>query len=281
MRGHGTFLDVFAILMAVIVHDSAVAESKSNHPQAFVYKEIDGVTLTLNVFQPNREQFPEPNPAMVYFFGGGWRRGSVSQFEPFAEHYAELGMVGVTVDYRVSSRHGVTPFECISDARSAVRWVRSRAEELGIDPHRIASSGGSAGGHLAACTALVSEFDEKSEDLTVSATPDALVLFNPRMNLEGIRHRLDLGENHLLASPYHQIEDALPPTLILHGTDDKAVPISDPREFTLKARKRGHKCELAAFEGKGHGWFNARNPGNFQEVLKRVDEFFKSLGWIE
>ena len=169
----------------------------------------------------------------------------------------------------------------VADARSAVRWVRGHAEELGIDPTRIASCGGSAGGHLAACTALVSEFDERFEDLTVSATPEALVLFNPRMNLEGIRNRIDLGDRQHLASPFHQLENHLPPTLILHGDADETVPISDPEEFVLKAKSLNLPCELAVFKGKGHGFFNARNPQNFQDCLNRVDEFLKSLGWIE
>ncbi|MCA9447334.1 MAG: alpha/beta hydrolase [Candidatus Omnitrophica bacterium] len=270
---HPLLLILFTIALTSATHAEIL-------PQEFVYKEIGEVSLTLKVYEPDSKKFPGPNPAIVYFFGGGWRQGSMSQFEPFAQHYAELGLVGVTADYRVQSRHGVTPIECISDARSAVRWVRSHAEELGIDPDRIASSGGSAGGHLAACTALVSEFDAESDDLTVSATPDALILFNPRMNMEGIRHRLDLGENQLLASPYHQLEGDLPPTLILHGTADKTVPISDPEEFTQKAKSRGLPCELAAFEGKGHGWFNARNAENYQEVLVRVDDFLRSIGWI-
>lgn len=245
-----------------------------------VYKEIDGVTLTLKIYLPDQAIHPTPNPGVVFFFGGGWRQGSMTQFEPFAEHYAGLGMVAAVADYRVASRHGVTPVECIADARSAVRWFRVHAEELGLDPSRIAASGGSAGGHLAACTALVSEFDEAAEDQTASATPDALILFNPRMNLEGIRHRLDLGESHLLASPYHQLETTLPPTLILHGMDDKTVPISDPREFRDKAGGLGLRCELAEFEGEGHGFFNARRPENFRAALSRVDEFLRSLDWI-
>jgi acetyl esterase/lipase len=255
--------------------------SAEETPREFTYKQVGDVELTLRVFATDSTKFPGSRPAIVFFFGGGWRQGSMTQFEPFAEHFSDLGMVGITVDYRVSSRHGVTPIECISDARSAVRWVRGHAQQLGIDPERIAASGGSAGGHLAACTALVSEFDEPSEDLIVSATPNALVLFNPRMNLEGVRHRLDLGENHLKASPFHQLEHTLPPTLILHGTADKTVPISDPQEFVTKAESLNLRCELAAYEGQGHGFFNARNPKNFHLVLIRTEEFFHSLGWIE
>lgn len=270
-------LPLQAITILLFPASAAFSESST---RTEVYKEIDGVTLTVKVFLPDRAVYPAPNPGIVFFFGGGWRQGSMTQFEPFAEHYASLGMAAAVADYRVASRHGVTPIECIADARSAVRWFRAHSEEYGLDANRIAASGGSAGGHLAACTALVWEFDETAEAQTASATPDALILFNPRMNLEGIRRRLDLGESHLLASPYHQLESDLPPTLILHGVDDKTVPISDPREFRDKAAALGLPCELAEFEGEGHGFFNARRPENFRAALSRVDEFLRSLDWI-
>jgi acetyl esterase/lipase len=281
MNFKGIPIVIVSLIAAIGFNQAVRSESAQLGPAPHVYKEIGEVTLTLRVYPPDKSKFPDARPAIVFFFGGGWRQGSMVQFEPFAKHFASLGMVGITVDYRVASRHGVTPIECISDARSAIRWVRAHAKMLDIDPDRIVSSGGSAGGHLAACTALVSEFDDSSEDLVVSATPNALILFNPRMNMEGVRHRIDLGENQLLASPYHQLDETLPPTLILHGTADKTVPLSDPEEFTQKAVSRGLPCELAAFEGKGHGFFNARNPEDYEQVLRRVEAFLGSLGWIE
>ena len=71
------------------------------------------------------------------------------------------GMVGMVADYRVSSRHKTTPFDCVKDAKSAVRWARRNAERLGIDPDRLAVGGGSAGGHLAAATATVDGLNEE------------------------------------------------------------------------------------------------------------------------
>ena len=71
---------------------------------------------------------------------------------------------------------------CCADAKSALRYVRAHATELGIDPQRIAAAGGSAGGHLAAFTALVDGLDDPQDDLAVSCKPNALVLFNPVFN---------------------------------------------------------------------------------------------------
>jgi len=86
-------------------------------------------------------------------------------------------MVTARADYRVKSRHGVTPKECVDDARSAVRWFRENAGKLGVDPNRIVASGGSAGGHIAACTTLMPE--EELKDEKVSCKANALILFNP------------------------------------------------------------------------------------------------------
>src|SRR5690606_36825431 len=120
--------------------------------------------------------------AIVFFFGGAWTMGTVEQFVPQATHLAARGMVAIVADYRVFGRHGTSAFEAIADARSAIRWVRGHAQELGIDPDRIAAGGGSAGGHLAASTALLDGPDDPGDDLRVSARPSALVLFNPAVD---------------------------------------------------------------------------------------------------
>ena len=99
-----------------------------------VYKSIDGIDLRLHVFSPPDHLASMKRPAIVFFFGGGWTRGTVEQFVPQSQHLAERGMVAIVADYRVFARHKTTPFEAMTDARSAIRWVRSHAPELGIDP---------------------------------------------------------------------------------------------------------------------------------------------------
>ena len=109
-----------------------------------IYKTVGDVELRMHVFEP--EDRPTPLAAIVFFFGGGWNSGTVEQFFPHCEHLAELGMFAAAADYRVKSRHGVTPDACLADGKSAVRYLYAHAEELGIDPDRIAAGGGSATG---------------------------------------------------------------------------------------------------------------------------------------
>ena len=87
-----------------------------------------------------------PKAAIVFFFGGGWTSGSPSQFVSQAKALTARGMVACVADYRVASRDGVKPTECVADAKACVRWIRTEAVRLGVDPDRIVAAGGSAGG---------------------------------------------------------------------------------------------------------------------------------------
>ena len=137
-----------------------------------------------NEAEPLRLRAAEPQErrsetAIVFFFGGGWNSGSPAQFEQQCRYLASRGMVAMTADYRVASRHAVKVVDCIKDAKSAVRWIRTNAARLGIDQNLIVAGGGSAGAHIAAAAATIRDFDEPGEDRSTSSVPNALVLFNP------------------------------------------------------------------------------------------------------
>jgi acetyl esterase/lipase len=179
------------------------------------------------------------------------------------------------------------------DAKSAIRWVRKNAGRLGIDLNRIVASGGSAGGHLAACTALVPGLDAPGEDTSVSAVPNVAVLFNPALVLAplddqtfpgfGTRLTADrMGAGPRLLSPAHHVRAGAPPTIIFHGRADNVVPFATAEAFAAKMKAAGNRCELVGFEGQGHAFFNYGREGNrfFLQTLKRTDEFLASLGYL-
>ena len=133
-----------------------------------VYKTVGEIELKAWIFNPPKHEVSHEQPAIVFFFGGGWRSGMPEQFTKHCEYLATRGMVAMTVDYRVFSRHKASPYDCVEDAKSAIRWIRENAQKLGVDPDRIVAAGGSAGGHLAASTATIVDEDAPKENALIS-----------------------------------------------------------------------------------------------------------------
>ena len=124
-------------------------------PVKRLYKKVDGHELYIHCFFPDgHDSKTQRKPAIVFFFGGGWVGGTPTQFYPQCEYLAKRGMVAMSAEYRVASRHKTTPLECVKDGKSALRWIRKNSNKLGIDPKRIGAGGGSAGGDVAAAVAL-------------------------------------------------------------------------------------------------------------------------------
>jgi acetyl esterase len=258
-------------------------ENQPVEQKEIVFKKVGDVELKMHVFTAERPQGAKPRPAIVLFFGGGWVGGSPEQFFPHCHYLATRGMVAISAEYRVKNRHGTTPVECIKDGKSAVRWVRAHAAELGVDPQKIVAGGGSAGGHVAACTATIPDMDEQGEDTSLSARPDALVLFNPAVDLArlGVR-RPELAELAQKISPAAHVTKGLPPTIIFHGKADTTVPIATVERFCRLMNEAGNSCKLVAFDGKSHGFFNYRRDKEaFRQTVRAADEFLVELGILE
>lgn len=250
--------------------------------QQLLYKQVDTVALQMDIYYPGKMDKSKTYPAMIFFFGGGWNGGSLKQFAPHARYFADRGIVCFVADYRVKSRQQTTPFESLKDARSAVRFVRSRAAEFSIDPDKIIASGGSAGGHLAAATALTEGFDEDTDDRSVSCIPNALVLFNPVIdNGPGGYGYERIGEHYKEFSPLHNIRAGAPPTIFFLGTEDNLIPVATARYYETVMKKVGSQCELLLYEGQKHGFFNFEKTKNYQQTVFAADEFLRSLGYLE
>lgn len=249
-----------------------------------VYKTTDQGDLHLNIFKPKDWKAGDSRPAIVFFFGGGWTGGSPSQFEPHCKHLASKGMVACAAEYRIKSKHKTTPFECVADGKSAVRWIRQHAAELGIDPNRIVAGGGSAGGHVAACTGTVVGFEERNENKEISSAPNAMALFNPVVDTTETGWKggpRQLGERCKEISPIHFIRKDLPPTIIFHGTADTTVLIENVERFTRQMKENGNRCELFAYKDQGHGFFNlSKNKVNYDSTIEKLDAFLTSLGYL-
>jgi acetyl esterase len=263
-----TLIGVF--LIAVLATVAYAAFYVTFQPdRTVIYRQVDGVDLSIALFGLGKDA-TTPRPAILFYHGGAWTVGSPVQFYPWAKHFAELGWVAASAQYRLNGRHGTDVFDAVEDGRAAYLYLQQHAAELGIDPQRILLSGGSAGGHLAATVAMTPWLERN----TVPG-PEALVLLNPALNTvyddtEAIAH-LFAGKGEQI-SPTHHVQPGLPPTIIVHGTEDSLVPITDSREFCLRMKKANNQCEVVEYEGVGHGFFNW-GGGHFDEVLAEVVNF--------
>lgn len=243
------------------------------------------VELNLHVFEPDGHKPADKRAAIVFFFGGGWNGGNPRQFYEHCKYLASRGMWAASAEYRVRSRNGTTPFECVTDGKSAVRYIRANAAKLGLDPKRIAAGGGSAGGHVGACTGTVKGLDEKSEDAAVSSRPDAMVLFNPVVYCgpDGGAGYSRLKDRWKEVSPLMNVSKETPPTIVFHGKADPVVKYANAEKFAKAMKEAGRRCELVGFDGAKHGFFNFGRDGGgaYVKTVRSADVFLASLGFLK
>ncbi|HRX22427.1 MAG TPA: alpha/beta hydrolase [Syntrophomonadaceae bacterium] len=247
------------------------------------YRIIDGYELTLHLFQAQGPALPNGYPVLLLFHGGAWKYGSPHQFYPQCQHFQERGLTCVSAQYRIASVHDSDPRVALEDAQAAILYLRQHAAELYINPKRIIAGGGSAGGHLAAALGVGLPIKDTPMDRKNLSRPNALVLYNPMLDLSPGR-----PDHHLVAvywsdiSPYHHIDGNIPPTLILLGTEDSEVPVSTAQAFCDKVIYNGGQCKLALYEGAKHGFFNhsVENSKYFNLTNQIINKFIDSLGFL-
>lgn len=258
-----------------------IAYSFSYSQEMVRYKQIDTTVLFMEIYHPDNIDTNYKYPAMVFFFGGGWNTGSIKQFVAHARYFSHRGIVCILVDYRVKNRHGTTPFSSLRDAKSAIRYIRLNADKFHIHPSRIIAAGGSAGGHLAAATALIDDYNELTDDFSVSCIPNALVLFNPVIDNGPGGYGFDrIGVSYKNFSPLHNIKKGAPPTIFFLGTNDTLVPVETAKYYQKIMEKIGSSCELYLYKDQGHGFFNYENFEFYKKTVTQVDLFLQRQGYL-
>ena len=255
--------------------------------EGYVYKTAGETDLGAYVFRATGETPPAAGwPVALFLCSSGWDNGLVSQFAPHALYLASRGMTGILIDYRMTARFpGCTPLDAIADARSAVRWVRAHAGELGVDPNRIVGCGGSAGAHAILSAGLRKDGDDPADDLSVSCAPNAFVLFNPILDTspnKGVfSERFSDKRMAKRSSILSMVRRRLPPILLIHGTADRVVPYDQSVRFKKKNWWRRNECHLLPYEGQGHGFFNFNfDVRLYEHTLNDMDRFLTAIDFL-
>ncbi len=254
----------------------------------------NGIGAVSNISTPRMEIYKpaRPNGAAVLILGGGgyFRIQIANESRPVAEWLAAMGVTPVILYYRlpVDGWKAEAPFQ---DAQRAMRLLRSRAGELGIDAQRIGVLGLSAGGHLAAI--IESRYDFKFYDAVdeadrASARPDFATLIYPVISLQPpydtTRTRRELGTQSDAIEAYsaeRHVSASTPPTFIAHAADDPIAKIGHSLLMFSALREHGVPSELHVFENGGHGWTLGR-PGALASSWPRLFALWaRSHGWLD
>jgi acetyl esterase/lipase len=257
--------------------------------ETFIFKKVGETELRLHVVKPNDWRASDRRPCLVSFFGGGWTSGNPAKSITYAKWATEYGLVGVAPDYRTRKRFDAKPEDCVADGRAAVRWIQDHAKELGIDPAKIVVQGSSAGGHVAAWTAIPDPVaPDLASDPVPSPAPVGLILLWPVTDTgtNGYGGPKRFGDDETRAnnlSVTGRMPAKVPPTLVFHGTADATVKYANTEEFLVKMKTNGNECELISFLGAPHSP-NSSKWGEAAAVKAKIEKeslkFLAKLGLV-
>ena len=276
---------------AWLIHISRAQDSEVIQ-DSLIYKVIDGHELMVDLFYPSVPRDKEQRTAIALFHGGGWAFGSPDEFHGACRRYARKGYVSLSFQYRLSINSDgtypnpdISPIEAVKDARSAIRWLRSHADSLGIDPNKIVVGGQSVGGQLALSATLIDSINEDSDDLAISPKPNALLLFSSNVNTLEPWAEMLLGDRRKeiwSISPYHHLREDMPPAIAFHGREDNQVLPYIIHFFAARMKELGNYYDLHWYPDRKHylGEGNEKYARLFdEEILELTDAFLEKFGF--
>lgn len=243
------------------------------------YKSIEGTDLKVHIFYPDNHSFTNKHPALLFFHGGGFRRGSPTQGYEMSEIFNPKGVAVISVQYRLIE-DGRTLDQIIADAKSSVRFIRTHAHHLGVDPDRIAVSGHSAGAYLAYAGGAIDAFDESDEDSEISSAADAMILWSmgPTRGEQNTAQLISEGKSLADYQPAKYVTDSLPPSIFIHGEIDDLIQYQPTQAFQKTIADAGNKTSFHLVEGADHFF---RDESQKQEVYDAMLGFLDSIGFID
>ncbi len=285
---HFLALDYLAVAVGLddLVNKSPDIPDDIEEIKNIEYKNAGGKSLQLDIYRLNKRD--KAVPLLVFIHGGGWKGGQRSDYLVYLIPYAQKGYVTATVSYRLLA-DGPYP-ACAEDITDAIQWFFDHGEEYGYDPDRIAVIGGSAGAHLAMLAAYGwNKQSVKTDSLLISESQrriKAVVdIYGPAdLTTEYARnHSLvtsflaksydEFPEIYEEASPVHYLDRNDPPTLILQGTSDELVPVSQSVMLKERLDSLGVPAELYCLPLWPHTMDIIQRVNDFSQ--KKMDAFFR------
>ena len=254
--------------------------------ETIIYKTEKGFQLEAYIFRPKAFDASKTYATLAAFHGGGWIVGDAGFTISSAKHAAENGLIGFSVEYRLSNRDDITPAEAMQDVRDFIKWLRQNATNLSINPNQIIAKGLSAGGHLVSAISVLQKAPE--------SVPNAVILVSPALDTRDgyFKSLVKKGVNSSTLSPLENLSAnmKMPRTLLLQGRTDNLTPTKYAEEFDAKMKAFNYDCELVIYENCGHlftpshlddtGWPQS-DPEISKKAFERQAAFYKQLGYAE
>jgi acetyl esterase/lipase len=250
------FINTLFLLLAITVNEVG-AETQTD----IEYGKAGDVSLKLDASVPDG---PGPFPAVIIVHGGGWSGGDkASDMSLLFKPLTDANFTWFSINYRLAPKYQFPA--CIEDVEQAIRWVKMHAAEYKVDPQRIALVGESAGGHLVCLAAVRAHDDTRVAAVVAFAAPvslEAEVAYRKGLSpaLKKLFNREEYNDEVRAilreASPLFQLKSALPPFLLIHGTDDKSVLYEQSVIFQKRLKELGVPCGLITIEKGVHGMKN-------------------------
>lgn len=242
----------------------------------YSYKTSAGKERQMEIyFPPNHDPAKSKVPGLILFHGGGWSGGTLAQFRAACAYFASRGLVCATAEYRMLGKEDKLPAGaskkrvCVTDAKTAIRWFKQHAGELGIDPARVITGGGSAGGHISALATMNPGLNDPADPKDLDTRVVAYLWFNPAFSPDDHKDpEIDV---------LRHLKGDLPPAIVFFGDKDQWKEGWDAAY--AKWRELGVKTlDLRIAKGQSHGFFN-KEPWRAVTLIA-ADEFLVKHGLL-
>ncbi|MFO7976301.1 MAG: alpha/beta hydrolase [Candidatus Hydrogenedentota bacterium] len=263
-KGYATYEEARAAMRSGEVErvepPSEISNAVTFHDDV-VFASHDGVTLSLDIFVP--KNIENPRPLLLFIHGGGWSKGKKEDYLFYNIEFAKLGYVTASTQYRLTPDH-VFPAN-VRDVKCAITFLRDHASEYQIDPAKVVTIGGSAGGHLSLMAGYVQNpaldcpDNHGATDTSVQAVVNLYGVVDCTTPVAIAAHQVqdyigkpydEAKEAYEDASPIHHLDANDPPTLTFHGTSDELVPVSQADTLHAKLDELG----IANYYDRIEGW---------------------------
>jgi len=244
----------------------------------YSYTGMNGESHRIEAYFPDNHEPGGNAPCFVYFHGGSWVGGDLRAGSVICNYLASRGMVALTANYSMHPKEELDNLPegeskkriCVMDGKTVIRWAKQHANELGIDPEKVVTGGGSAGGHISVLQMMDEEFNNPADPEAINTEVKAFALFCPAFTVLKKDRCPDVNI-------FNHLDKKFPPTLFFLGETDNWKKAAD----ALIEKLAEKKSDLEVWKGPEVGHMFFREKEWITSTLITLDEFLVANGFLD